>query len=246
MALTHSPRIVTDGLVLALDARNTKSYPGSGSTWTDLMGNGYNAVLYNSPTHNSSVGYISFNGTNQYADHTVPDIATYNLGGYIETDFTFEVMFRMVTLPTAQYAANGHVWGGENGNDIVMYVNPASSGESNLNLVFDDSRYAASSTGHITNETITANTWVHWVCQSRRSDSTIAHYINGQLDKTFTSVVSGQENKPRPNDVCNIAYDSRYLTYSELDVAVIREYHRLLSASEIKQNFNALRGRFGI
>jgi hypothetical protein len=239
MGITYNPRTITDGLVLCLDAGNSKSYPGSGTTWTDLMGNGYNATLINSPTHNSQIGYISFDGTNQYATHTIPLVQ----GG--QEDFTFEVMFRMVTLPTAQYAANGHIWGGENGNDIVLYVNPASGGVSNLNLVYDDSRYPASSTGHISNGTITANTWVHWVCQGRASDDTIAHYINGQLDKTFTSVVSGQENKNRNTDGM-IAYDSRWATYSQMDMAIIREYHRLLSAQEIQQNFNATRSRFSI
>ena len=45
MGLAHSPRIVTDGLVLALDAGNTKSYPGSGATWTDLSGKENDATL---------------------------------------------------------------------------------------------------------------------------------------------------------------------------------------------------------
>ena len=239
MSIGYGPRVVTDGLVLALDAADTNSYPGSGTTWTDLVGNGYNATLINSPSHNSEIGYISFDGTNQYATHTLPLLQS----GTGRDNFTFEVMFRMVTLPTAQYAANGHIWGGENGNDIVLYVNPASSSESTLNLVYDDSRYSGA--GHFTNGTITANTWVHWVCQGRESDNTIAHYINGQLDKTFTAVVSGQEFKNRNTDGM-IAYDSRWATYSELDVAVIREYHRILTAQEIQQNFNALRGRFGI
>jgi hypothetical protein len=45
MAISYNPRIVTDGLVLALDAGNPKSYPGSGTTWTDLSGNGNNGTL---------------------------------------------------------------------------------------------------------------------------------------------------------------------------------------------------------
>jgi hypothetical protein len=51
MSLIHSPRIVTDGLVLCLDAGNPKSYTGSGTTWTDLSGNGNNGTLTNSPTY---------------------------------------------------------------------------------------------------------------------------------------------------------------------------------------------------
>ena len=50
MSLTHSPRIVTDGLVLYLDSVNTKSYPGSGNTWYDLSGNGNNVQLSSPPT----------------------------------------------------------------------------------------------------------------------------------------------------------------------------------------------------
>ena len=236
MGLFHSPKSITDGLQVYLDAANPKSYPGSGTDWTDLTGNGHNATLVNSPTHNTDVGFISFNGTDQYADHTVDSISTGT------TNFTFEVWFKMRTLPTAQYGANGHIWGGENGNDVVMYVNPASSGESQLNLVYDDSRYTGA--GHFTSGTITANSWVQWTCQGK-TDGTIAHYLNGKLDRTFNATVSGQENKSRFSDAM-IARDSRYDKYSELDCAVIKEYHRILTATEVAQNFEALRGRFGL
>ena len=236
MGLFHSPKSITDGLLVYLDAANPKSYPGSGTDWTDLSGNGHNATLVNSPTHNTDVGFISFNGTDQYADHTVDTISTGT------TNFTFEVWFKMRTLPTAQYGANGHIWGGENGNDVVMYVNPASSGESQLNLVYDDSRYSGA--GHNTSGTITANNWVQWTCQGK-TDGTIAHYLNGKLDRTFNATVSGQETKNRNLDAM-IARDSRYGGYSELDCAVIKEYHRILTADEGAQNFEALRGRFGL
>jgi len=56
MALAHSPRIVTDGLVLCLDAGNAKSYPGSGTTWTDLSGNGNNGTLVNGVGYNGGSG----------------------------------------------------------------------------------------------------------------------------------------------------------------------------------------------
>ena len=54
MGLTHSPRIVTDGLVLALDAANVKSYGGSGTTWTDLSGKGNNGTINGSPSYTST------------------------------------------------------------------------------------------------------------------------------------------------------------------------------------------------
>lgn len=63
--------IVYSGLTVYLDAANPSSYPGSGSTWTDLSGNGNNMTLYNSPTFSSSnEGVLQFNGTNQYG--TIP------------------------------------------------------------------------------------------------------------------------------------------------------------------------------
>jgi len=67
MALTHSPRIVTDGLVLALDAGNTKSYPGTGTAWTDLSGNGNNGTLVNGVGYSGdNLGSLSFDGVDDY------------------------------------------------------------------------------------------------------------------------------------------------------------------------------------
>ena len=55
MGLAHSPRIVTDGLVLCLDAASKRSYPGTGTTWTDLKG-GNNGTLTNGPTFDTGNG----------------------------------------------------------------------------------------------------------------------------------------------------------------------------------------------
>ena len=77
MALSHSPKIVTDGLVLCLDAGDRKSYSGSGTTWSDRSGNGYNATLNNGPTFNSANGgSIDFDGSNDYA--TITDVIIAN------------------------------------------------------------------------------------------------------------------------------------------------------------------------
>jgi hypothetical protein len=64
----NSSPIVTDGLVLYLDAGNVKSYPTTGTTWTDLVGVN-NGVLTNGPTFNpSNGGSIVFDGTNDYVN----------------------------------------------------------------------------------------------------------------------------------------------------------------------------------
>jgi hypothetical protein len=67
MGLTHSPRIATDGLVLCLDAGNVRSYPGSGSVWSDLSNANNNAELQNTPGYvNDNGGGIDLPGTNEY------------------------------------------------------------------------------------------------------------------------------------------------------------------------------------
>ena len=69
MSTRYNPSIVRDNLVLYLDAANTKSYPGSGTTWKDISGKGNNGTLTNGPTFDSNnLGSIDFDGVN---DHVV-------------------------------------------------------------------------------------------------------------------------------------------------------------------------------
>jgi hypothetical protein len=65
MALYHSPLVVTDGLVLYLDAANRKSYPGTGTTWYDLTGNGLNGYINSGEFVSSSFGGYLQNTNNQ-------------------------------------------------------------------------------------------------------------------------------------------------------------------------------------
>jgi hypothetical protein len=73
----NAPNIISNGLVLNLDASNTISYAGSGTTWTDLSGSGNHGTLINSPTYNSSNGgYFVFNGSTQYVSFTPTKLPT--------------------------------------------------------------------------------------------------------------------------------------------------------------------------
>ena len=82
MGLAHSPRIVTDELVLALDAGNTKSYPGSGTTWTDLIGSN-NGTLTNGPTYSSDDGgSIVFDGSNDYVQLSASSDLNFGTGNF--------------------------------------------------------------------------------------------------------------------------------------------------------------------
>jgi hypothetical protein len=103
MALAHSPKIVTDGLVLCLDAGNPKSYPGSGTTWTDLSGNGNNGTLVN------GVGYNSGNGGSLVFDG-VNDRVTINASSHTNLssgNFTISSWFY---IPTSVDTTNLYYW----------------------------------------------------------------------------------------------------------------------------------------
>jgi hypothetical protein len=83
MSFHYSPKIITDGLVLYLDAANTRSYPGTGTTWSDLSRSGNNGTLVNGPTFNSlNGGSIVFDGSDDYINMNTPNfgqIYTVNL-----------------------------------------------------------------------------------------------------------------------------------------------------------------------
>ena len=88
MGLSHSPRIVTDGLVMCLDAGNSRSYPGTGTVWTDLAGN--IGTLTNGPTFNSeNGGSVVFDGTNDGVDVS----GTESFNGPLGVSYTLSAWF---------------------------------------------------------------------------------------------------------------------------------------------------------
>ena len=71
MAVQYNPGIVTDGLVMCLDAANRKSYPGTVTGWFDLSGNENTGVLTNGPVYNNeNAGYFTLDGTNDFINGT--------------------------------------------------------------------------------------------------------------------------------------------------------------------------------
>lgn len=225
MTINYNPTIVTDGLVMCIDAMSSRSYDNT-SIMKDLVKN-TNVTLINNPTHNYS--YISFNGTNQRGECSLAVAPT--------TTTTYEILFSMRSLPTGEYATNNHICGGEVGNNISLNLYPI-SGTTRIGVVYDDSRYAAE---HASNKSIESGEWVHFIWLSNTGNQ-LTYYINGELDRPeFTAI-----DATAATLVWEFARDSRWSTYSELDLSLFRVYGRHLSDQEIKQNFEAVRGRFGL
>ena len=225
--MNFNNKIVTDGLVLCLDAADTKSYPGSGTIWYDRTKNKYNGTLTNSPTFSSSNGGIfTFNGTNQFVDLTATTIAS--SGNAARTMLTWiknsNAGAQKCIISTGT-AANGQSF------NLATYGS-AKVGVMGYNLDFYPT----------TGANITDGNW-HFIGAAANGSSTTTTYVDGNLDNTsgtLTYSTTGQNNYiGKSSHVGNENYWNG-------SIACVYIYNRALSLSEIKQNFNSQRKRFGI
>ena len=234
MGLAHSPRIVTDGLVLALDANNSKSYSGSGTTWSDLSGNGNNATLTNNPSYlfNTVNKYYVFNfdGTDDYCTIASPSI----LNSMGSSNFTISFWVYRQTLPPT---GNGEMlYQSSDLNDGFVICLSGSSFRVELR-----DRQSTNGTVAGVSNIFTADTWTNVVLV--KNSTTYTGYSQGISKGSFTGYadVSTTANFV---DIGRVNWWGP--SYWEGNIATVSAYNKALSAEEVQQNFNAVRGRFGI
>ena len=226
MGLAHGvASIVTDGLVLALDAGNTKSYPGSGSTWTDTVG-GNNGTLTNGPTYSSNNGgYLDFDGSNDYV--TLPELS---IAG---NEITFTVWNYGITAQQSSiiYLEDS------NGRDVLNVHLPWSNG-----VVYFDKGRDASDVDRI-NKTRSSSEyqgWHHWAFTANASTGSMKIYLDGSLWHSATGKTRTLNDVTGPERY--IARISSY--YHRGYIGNLMLYTKELSASEVLTNYNALKGRY--
>lgn len=225
MSIVYNTSTVKDGLVLHLDAANVKSYPGSGSTWYDVSGKGLHWTLVNSPTYGN--GYIRFDGISQYAERSSLFQSADN------TSNTFSVWFRPLSTPVG----NRPIWSDASGPELGVWRGAANDVRS---YVYGGSVSTVVNNGDWVNVAFT------YFSPAANSGLTYQHstYINGVLIEQDRSATVGNGLHDMP---LNIARDPGNTTWlSNIDVSVWQHYNRRLSDAEVKQNFNALRGRYGL
>ena len=237
MGLAHSPRVVTDGLVLALDAGNAKSYSGSGTTWTDISRNGNNGTLTNGPTYSN--GSIVFDGTNDNVLITNPTTIknqNFTISVWVNPGTQNASIVSIIDFDHASSPLQGWVLQSEDAT-TNRYFYLAWRGESS----FQPSGGGGFGAGK--GIQVTNSTWQNIVYS--KNGTSLLGYLNGtQLysGTSASSTVSYENNKNLMIGSC-VAFSSRSF---KGDISNTTIYNRALTASEIQQNFNALRGRFGI
>lgn len=229
------PKSVINGIEIYLDAGNSKSYSGSGSTWFGLSGKSNNATLVNTPTY-TSLSHFSFD-KNTFEHATFPNIGNLNR-------WTIEAWFRVTSSLTNQVTTVVcNQFDGFNKLNFSMGTNNAGvvggAAQWNICVGFFDGSWR-----NTVGFAPTLNTWTHVV--GTYDGSTIQQYKNGVTNTSLNYVgtpQSGGGNRiARRWDAS--ATDS--INYFPGDIAVVKVYNRALTSAEVFQNFNALRGRFGI
>lgn len=220
------PLIATQGLILHLDVGNSASYPGSGTTWTDLSNNSPAVTLQSGVTFNTG-GFLTFDGTaNGYADFTATGVSTTT---------TVEMLVKLKSFTSVMPF-------GWNSYDVFT-----SGGSMGYNT-------AAADVYGISSATVTSlgllNNWKHYVFEMRSDVSYTNNKIYVNTVAQTLSQVTGTENAANrgfnagAGRLAGWRLDNNYRM--PMDLAIFRVYNRALSQEEITKNFNAFRGRFGL
>jgi hypothetical protein len=243
------PSILTNGLVLALDAANSKSYPGSGTTWSDMSGNGNNGTLTNGPTFNSANGgTIVFDGVDDYVS------LNNTIGNFGTSDFTINFFFKTTELTSPSTFIAKSI-GDSPTTDYGWLVNNGSTGN-NLGFAVASVNGSWGAAGSYSIQTSGANIrnglWQMATIVGIRAQSNVSIYLNSitQTLQTYVGAASfttvGNISNTR---ILNIAAESDVATSPypiDASISLVQIYNRALSASEVAQNYNAQKSRFNL
>lgn len=221
----YSPRIVTSGLVLALDAAERLSYPRTGTTWRDLSGNNNTGTLTNGPTFSAgNMGNIVFDGVDDYVN--CGNNSSINLTSYI-------------TLSTWTKKAYG--------SSASVAIDKGRDNYGAWSLLFDvvankvefHCRISGTNSSVVSNTSYGNNIWTNITAVFTGTNLLI--YINGKLDNTAT--ISGTIGTNAIDFSIGKANDG--FNWSG-QVANVLMYNTALSATDVLQNYNAVKSRFGL
>jgi len=223
---SQSTRIVVqDGLVLNLDAGSSTSYPGSGTSWSDLSGNSNTGTLTNGPTYSSDDGgSIVFDGTDDYVDCGTSTLSSGDLSVF---SWIYPTSFNNSwnIISTKWFSGSDFHW--------ALKSNLANGTNIRQNL------YTTSNSDIYGTTTFSINTW-YYVGFTLINGGTLTFYKNAVPDGTSSTV-----SRTTQSNTLKIG-DARQGYGLIGKIPQVSIYNRALTASEVEQNYNALRGRYGI
>ena len=222
--------IVTDGLIFRVDAGDESSYPGSGTTWTDVI-NGNNGTILNGATYNSAQGgYFEFDGVDDKVDFGNPAILeSYPLSIDVWFNLTNSNVFRGII-------SKGRTVGSASQRDFDIHGNGA--GDLRWN-VSNGSIYVFS----IGDTFPSTNVWHHLSVSWDGTTGTngAKMFLDGSLfsqgTATATTFATGDDIFVGGNR-SGFMFNGR--------ISMVKMYDKALSSSEALQNYNASKDRYGL
>jgi hypothetical protein len=218
----YNPSVVNTNLLWCIDAGNPRSYPGSGTTWYDVN-TATNGTLTNGPTYTSGTsGYFTFDGVDDYV----------NMGSSVNLaqNFTLEI-WCYITGDVSGLFGQG-TYAVSQGLHILWYY------PGNRGMIFGMYGNDLDTPGY----TLTYNTW-HQFCFTYNNSTYLKQfYADGALINSGTGSAwagSGQFN-------VGMVYSAPGNTTMKGRIGNAKMYNTVLTASQVSQNFNALRGRYSI
>lgn len=237
MAEIYGPKIVRDGLIMHLDAADITSYPGSGTTWYDLSGNGSNGTLVNGLAYsNLRRGAFTMDG----GDETITFSSSILNSTLPSNSFT---LISVVEATNLVYPRSSH--------PFTIYGNPtvsskgwqAGEGTSNSYINIEASDGTNYTYGYLYT-TSAINTIYHRVFTVDRSSGvTTTYYVNGSLIGTVTaSTTTGTIYTAGSTLQFGNSVGWRFIG----NIYQFQMYNRVLTPKEIQQNYNATKTRYGL
>jgi hypothetical protein len=224
--------VVTDGLVMYLDAGIANSYPGSGTTWTDISGAGNNGTLNNGAVFSTSNGgYIQFDGTDDYVNIGVDKSCN-----RFTADFTVSTWVNRSNTGGTWGNIIGDYYTNSTGNALEWQIMISNAAQLFVYNVTNGYVISPIASGYST------NTWINVVLS--RVGSTITLYANSNIVTSVTNTTTFGSATGNLNIGIDGNNSSEPLTGNIANVLIYK--NKGLSTSEVLQNFNANRRRFNI
>jgi hypothetical protein len=224
MGAYAGPDIVESGLVLSLDAGNSKSYSGSGTTWTDLSGNGITGTLTNGPTYSSvNGGSIVFDGSNDF----------------VQTSYTTQLNDFTISAWFKDNSSSGYARIADKDYDTGFWM-----GRNNSSTLWGGGVKTASLES-FNSITLTSNAW-HFLVMAREG-TTLKVYGDGITNTNTTTCGSGAIDSTILSLGATINDNGGpQRDWFNGNIPQVSVYNRALSAAEIRQNYLATKSRYGI